>query len=368
MKSRTPSQNRARFSHLHAWPVIVLLTHAGMTLAQAPATAPAPTPAATPASTPPPAASPALTEPENPLAGPKVTLPSAGAAGSDGTMMSGHAMDEADLAKLTIVERDFAGQITRLDQRAEKAAAEKLPLTAQQRSELNEFFTERSTRVLQFTLKHYDQFIELQGARQARSREELPRLMSEMRKTAGEWIDKPLVDRVEQKLPENLRTHYRRMVGEYYAELAKSDPRAGASTGGGNPRPRRAGANAEYSELNNFIREMAREFSGMVGQRREQLDTMLRAVDATPEQESKIREIVRAGSGTPGTDPTPQQRRETIRKLLAELTPQQQKLWQQAQAAQRGAAPMPAPDDEPATDPAEKVKKTPAEKPASGKP
>lgn len=308
---------------------------------------------------------PASTEPENPLAGPKVTAPNNGGSHADGSMMPAESMDAAELAKLTIVERDFAGALIRLEIRAEKAAAEKLPLTAKQRSSLNEFFTERSTQVLHFTLKNYDQFIKLQGARQARSREELPKLMSEMRTTAGDWVAKPLIDRVEEKLPEQFRSHFRRMVTEYNDEVAKSDPRGGGAAAGANGRPRRGGAGAEYAELNNFIREMAREFSGMVAQRREQLDTLLKAVDATPEQESKIRVIVREGNGAPGTEPSPQQRRDTIRKVLAELTPAQQKLWQQAQAAQRGMAPMPG--EEPASEPVEKEKKTPASQPAPEK-
>ncbi len=336
-------------------PAVVLIVHGATTLAQSPAT---PVPTSTPTPT-----APAITEPENPLAGPKVTAPTAGGSHAEGSMMQGETMDAAELTKLTIVERDFAGALIRLEIRAEKAAAEKLPLNAKQRSALNEFFTERSTQVLQFTLKNYDQFIKLQGARQARSREELPKLMNEMRTTAGEWVTKPLADRVEEKLPEQYRTHFRRMVSEYNDEVFKSDPRAGAGT-----RPRRSVGDAavEYAELNSFIREMAREFSGMVAQRREQLDTMLKAVDATPEQESKIRAIVREGNGTPGTEPSPQQRRDTIRKVLAELTPAQKKLWQQAQAAQRGGAPMPG--EEPASEPVEKEMKTPASQPASEKP
>lgn len=350
MNARTHSINQAVRNHLRVMPLIVLIAHGAMTFAQAPGT-PAP----------------ANPEPENPLAGPRVAAPNSSGTHADGSMMQGETMDPAELAKLSIVERDFAGQLIRLEIRAEKAAAEKLPLTAKQRSELNDFFTQRSTEVLQFTLKNYDQFIKLQGARQARSRQELPKLMSEMRTTAGEWVSKPLADRVEEKLPEHFRAHFRRMVNEYNDEVAKSDPRSGAPADGVGARLRRGGFGGEFVELNNFIREMAREFSGMVAQRREQLDTLLKAVDATPEQESKIRAIVREGNGAPGTEPSPRQRRETIRKALAELTPAQQKLWQQAQAAQIGMAPMPGEEPEPATTPKDEEKKTPASKPASEK-
>lgn len=229
---------------------------------------------------------------------------------------------------LSIVERDFEGKLIKIDRRPEVAAVEKLALTVEKRKEIDDFLTARFAKVSAFTKEHYDLFIKLQGARQAQSREELPSLMRQMREAAGDFVNKPLVDELAALVSKEQGENLRRMVREYMVESAKSEPRQGPA-GAGPGRADGPPVEGPRAELNLFIREMARGFAAMVAERKQQSDEQFKRVQATPEQEAKIRAIIRSYNTSPGTELTREQRMEMTQKILAELTPEQRQLWQQ---------------------------------------
>ena len=158
-------------------------------------------------------------------------------------------------------------------------------------------------------------------------------------------IDPPLAQQVEKILPETSREAFTRIVSEYTQALATDEAMSrNASTSGreSNRPQRREGAlrsraadgpaAAARYELIQLVREMARTLSSIVSERRERTEALIAAVEATPEQQVQIEAILRetaeqsrvtdkSGSSTP----SPERRAESIAKIRAILSPEQQK-------------------------------------------
>lgn len=80
-------------------------------------------------------------------------------------------------------------------------------------------------------------------------------------------------------------------------------------------------------EMNLLLREMARALQGIVDERKENMDHFLRVIEATPEQEAKIRAIARGNAekreGKALGEPSRDERLTTWRKMMDVLTPEQ---------------------------------------------
>lgn len=84
-------------------------------------------------------------------------------------------------------------------------------------------------------------------------------------------------------------------------------------------------------ELNLLLRETGRGLAAKVTERRERMDELLKAVDATDEQAEKIRRLAReSASEANGYKQTPAQRAELTKKIMDVLTPEQRRRWTEA--------------------------------------
>src|SRR6185369_6731089 len=203
--------------------------------------------------------------------------------------------------------------------------------------------------------EQYELFLKIQNARQSGAKpSEVRPLMREFRGYAQPLLENPLEDQVDKTLPEAKRAEFRRLVDEYKRVTAAEEPGgmgAGNGTGGGGGRgkggaddakpdaaanpPAPAGKSPAEGpipprvEMNLLLREMWRALNAMVTERKEHLSALLKAVDATPEQEGKIQAIVReqaegkekAGAGI--RERTPEERLAVWEKIMAVLTPEQ---------------------------------------------
>ncbi len=260
----------------------------------------------------------------------------------------------------TLVKRDMSGVFEHLDTRPEQAAVGLLGLSAEERAPADKIFTERFTAVTKVLQEHYESFLKLQGARQAGgSREEMRPLLREMRGYVAPLMEPSLQDKVSAVLPEAKRAEFARLVDEYKRAAAAAEPGgfgAGAGTGGGNGKGRGREKSADGDakpmddkpvdskpaakgdadgpipprvEMNLVLREMGRALKAIVTERKEHLDTLLKTVGATPEQEAQIQAIVRerkpgedkAGAGL--VERTPEERIAVWEKIMAVLTPEQ---------------------------------------------
>lgn len=291
------------------------------------------------------------------------TKPPTPAPASDADAMRGPKVGEKQ-GPPTLVRRDASGKLERLEVRPEQAAVDLLKLAAEERKPADEVLAARMLEINKALQEHYDLFIKLQTARQGGAKpEEIRPLMREFRPLVAVLVEPALVDRVAKALPESRRSEYRGLVDEYKREFAASEPMgsrgggAGAGTGGGGVRGRGVegrekdgdggemkpaeGAAAPIQariEMNLLLREFARSLKGIVDERKENMDHFLTAVDATPEQEAKIRAIAReraeankkaGGNGGVG-EPTQDEKIATFRKFLDVLTPEQRKKAMQA--------------------------------------
>jgi Spy/CpxP family protein refolding chaperone len=290
---------------------------------------------------------------------------------TDADAMRGPKIAEKQLPP-SLVHFDASGKLERLDTRPEHAAIDLLKLTPEQRKAADEVIQTRAVEVSKALQENYDLFLKLQAARQGGAKpEEIRPLMREFRPAVVSLLEPALVDKVAAALPESRREEYRTLVDEYkraFAAVEGPGERgggAGAGTGGGGGRGRGAAARGDASpdamkpaeatdskpaptaseptvakstipprvEMNLLLREFGRTLKGIVDERKEHMDSFLKTIDATPEQEAKIRAIARetaeknrknGGNGGVG-ELTQEEKIANWRKILEVLTPEQRR-------------------------------------------
>lgn len=229
-------------------------------------------------------------------------------------------------AAASLVVRDFNGALVALEVRPEVAAIDLLDLDEASRAAVEKVLTERGALVRSVTLEHYDLFLRAQAALQARARDEMRALAADLRTALAPLIAPTLASRVSEALPKAVRGRYMDLVREYAAALA-ADAAAGV---GGRDDARRAGRWAERAaasrvEMRLTLSEMARSFAAFVEERRARVDEIITLIEATPEQEARLREVIRREGEKAGPDPSPAQRGAILRAVLAEMTPEQRR-------------------------------------------
>jgi hypothetical protein len=243
----------------------------------------------------------------------------------DGDVLRGPTVRQREKPS-TLVKRDMNGQLERLEMRPEQAALDLLGLTVEQRKDADAVLAKRYVSVTALLRENWELFQKLLTARQAGAKaEEIRPLIRQFRPIAAPLLNPGLEEQVAGALPEEKRAEFKRIVDEYKAVIA-AEPPPGA--GGGPEMSGRAPSGAERIEVNLLLREMARSLKGIVDERREHMDAFLKAIDATPEQEAKIRELTRAAAessrknGAIG-EPSREERSATWRKIMDVLTPEQ---------------------------------------------
>ncbi len=226
-------------------------------------------------------------------------------------------------APATLVQREMSGAMVRLETRPEQAALDLLGLSKEERAAADKVIAERAALVNKLLAEHYDLFQKIVTARQGGApREELAPLVREFRKEAAPLFEgEPFADRVGAALPKEKAERFAALVEEYKrAEAAEGEKQGEA------PPPWGRGAAARV-ETNLALREMGRALRAIVQDRRERTEELIKKLDATPEQEEKIRSIIRETGSKNGfvTELNEDRRRELMDKVLAVLTPEQRK-------------------------------------------
>ncbi|CAG0954715.1 hypothetical protein PHYC_00398 [Phycisphaerales bacterium] len=255
-------------------------------------------------------------QPASPLAGPKVSAPE---------------------QKKTLAQRDMEGRVVRLETRPEAAALDLLSLTPEERIAVDKVLTDRAALVSKTLFDNMEICLKVQNARQAGDRDGMPALMREFREAAEPLFTPSLLDQLAGMLPEAKRAELRSLVKEYLTALAEDQenramnegkPDEGAPRRGPGPDGRAGGfaGGQRRAEMNLTIRELAQTLAATVAERRERTEALFKAVNATPEQESKITAILRGPERPANARPDPAERGEMMRKIMEVLTPAQRKL------------------------------------------
>lgn len=292
----------------------------------------------------------------------------------DPAVLSGPKVGEASAGAHSLIEKDFDGKMKLLEVRPEVAALKLLKLTEAEKSATEKVLQEREALVAKVLKENYALVLELQNLRQAglggggeggdreKAREERRGMMEKMqtfREKAKDLLEPTLMERLSKDLSATNATELKRLVQEYNtaameaqrAERGMGRPGGGPNGGGGGAppadapmgqpaeRPARNGGGggggaggmggrgefaAQRMEMNQTLREMARSLRAVVDERKDRADAILKAANATPEQEAQIRAIFRemgakAATGTPSES----DRGTAMRKVLEILTPEQ---------------------------------------------
>ena len=223
----------------------------------------------------------------------------------------------------TLVKREMGGSLVPLDTRPEQAAIDLLGLSESERAAADKVLQERFAQVSKALSEHYDLFLKIATARKGgASREEQAPLLREFAAAERSLLDPPLADRVADMLPKAKVAQFRALVREYSDALMKEE-----ASKRGNEQPVGERRAAMRAEIGLTLREMGRALKATVDDRRERTDELIQKLDVTPEQEARIRAIIRevAGKDAIKGELKEEKRREMMRKIFAELTPEQRK-------------------------------------------
>ncbi|MBU6411908.1 MAG: hypothetical protein KGS45_00400 [Planctomycetes bacterium] len=284
----------------------------------------------------------------------------------DPAVLSGPKVGDAAGGTLSLVEKDFDGKIKMLEVRPEVAGLKLLKLSDAEKAATDKILQEREAMVAKVLKENYALFLELQNLRQAglggggggeggdreKAREEHRGMMEKMqtfREKAKDLLEPTLMDRLGKELTNPNATQLKRLVQEYNtaaleaqrAERGAGRPNAGGGVGGppadgpmGEPAGRSArsggvgGAGGELAarrmEINQTLREIGRSLRATVEDRKDRADAILKAANATPEQEAQIRAIFREmGTKVATGTPSEAERGAAMRKVMEILTPEQ---------------------------------------------
>lgn len=264
----------------------------------------------------------------------------------DGTELGGPRVVTSEKPK-TITEHEMDGTLKKIDTRPEQAALALLDLTPAEKTAVEAILDKRAVAVGALLAEHQALFLKIQQARQGNApREEIAPLMREFRPIAAPLVSPALLDQLAGVLPAEKAARLRSLVGEYMQALAAEgakDGRAPAAPPADTPQRRRPNAESaaqktgadriisERMEINLLLREMGRSLNAVVEERRAHSAALMKAIEATPEQEEQIRAIVRGIGDSAGLRPTREQRAEMRRKIMAILSPEQQKKFNEFQ-------------------------------------
>ncbi len=229
---------------------------------------------------------------------------------------------DATKAKKSLVERDYAGKVRRLEIPPEEAAIGLLGLSETDRAKADQVIRERAATLDKVVIENVDLLLEMQTARAsgdlAKQRDVIQQFKEKLEGLRSRG--KPM-DEIADALPGASREEYRRLVKEYhravYDELADE-----AKAKGQRVRPRDIIARQMALAVG---AEVKRSYERQIGSRTQEFEQALAKLDLAPEQEAEIRRLVTQWAQEVKLNPTPAQRREIVEKVLTKLTPTQRR-------------------------------------------
>jgi hypothetical protein len=244
--------------------------------------------------------SPSFPHPHSPLAGPKV--------------------DEA-AAKPTLVRRDMSNRLRRLDLPAEEAALELIRLSPDEKGEVAHVLKERAKVIDRVVADNLELLLKVQLARDANDAKGQRDLLQELFAKFGELRERgSLRDEIAYVLSDEHAAQFREMVDEYHAAIVRDELKGRAGQDDARGR-----AIVVRERLLAFGQEVRRSYDRQVQAKTAQLDDLLASIQATPEQEEKIRKITSDAFQASAGKPTLQQRREAFLKVFRVLNTDQRR-------------------------------------------
>jgi hypothetical protein len=234
----------------------------------------------------------------------------------------GPSVAPAAVATTTLIQRDFAGKLVRLEVPPAEAAVKALDLDPPTRAKVDSVLLARSALLDRLVGDNLKLLVKLQAARQSQDKDETRKLFEELfEKSEPLRARGTLANELTGVLTPDQASRLRSMTEEYVK--ASIDERA-AEKGSGKGltlveslRIQREAAREETFSI--IGQELKRAYERTVGQRIADFDKLLKDFNVTPEQESKIRKIVQDNFTATYGKPTPQQRAKAFTEIYALL-------------------------------------------------
>ncbi|NRA58394.1 MAG: hypothetical protein HRU13_09815 [Phycisphaerales bacterium] len=201
----------------------------------------------------------------------------------------------ASAAKLTLVQRDFSGEFQRLDRHPAEAALELVldhyAVEDMAQADIQAILLERQRVLDDLVVNRLDLLVKLSNGGNERDRAEAIRAL---RQAMAPIAQKGAFgDRIRQHLPadaaaehERLQREYTRAATEHRVELLKAE----------DPGARQRGLRLRAQAIEILVSlgdEVKRAYERTLVQDAERLESLIRMLDLSPEQEGKVRAIVR---------------------------------------------------------------------------
>lgn len=243
----------------------------------------------------------------------------------------------------TIVERDAAGRVKRLDSSPEEAAIARLTLDDATRANVDHLVHEREAAMDKAVRENLDLLMELHAAASGGDKRGAITILWTLIQRA------PVVGQgalfrasLMEALPAQQREQAQGMVNAY-RDAVRQELEAEASRDGA-PSLRELAGKERADALG---RELHRATYRIIDFGRARLEETIALVGATPEQEARIRAIATEWGQRTKLNPTPEDERELRREIAAVLTPEQVAKYVAARkagaTADDGAQPAPSP-------------------------
>jgi hypothetical protein len=293
---------------------------------------------------------------------PNATAPDSPPAAADplaGPRVREGGSDRADGAP-TLIERTFEGKLKRYDTRIEEAAAERLDLSPAEREEVSAILAARAAKMDGIVRENVELLLKGLSARESGDRTLIRENLLVMSEKFGDLADRGgLLDELADALPTEKADELRAMVQEYWRALIEEetakqrrdrvkfmeDAPAGEEPGehgvkdepapdmDSMPNQRAGGTRAGSRQvltrlaLEEFGREIRRSYDRIAQDGQKRLDEVIKQLALTPEQESRVRQIVLQHAQESKLNPGSKQKTKLFFDVLRELSPEQRRTF-----------------------------------------
>ncbi len=249
--------------------------------------------------------------------------------------LSGPTVKPAGKAVKTLIERDFSGKIKRLEVSPPEAALALLDLDEATRAKANALLLERSRTLDGIVRDNLKLIVRLAGARDAASTEkgkaEYLELIQELSEKALPLRERgTLQAQLQAILPEAARNQLTKLSQDYWNALLEEKQAAakqaaasqdGAAGGGMRGKETREFMRGEFMAI--VGQEIKRSYERVVGQQTKDFDELLKSLNLTDAQESKIRKLVGDSFVANYGKVSPAERAKVFTQVYRELDEQQ---------------------------------------------
>jgi hypothetical protein len=220
----------------------------------------------------------------------------------------------------SIVERDFNGRLKKLEDHPVLVALSRLTLTPEQKSAAEKVLGDRAAAIDTIVRDNLKELVELDGAKKSGDTATANKLQAELLEKAKPFFKRgTMLAELMPVLPDDKFAELKKMVDEYN-KVATQDRNTNPMSGKDKPNPV---GNLLAQGFENFGAEAKASFKRVVEAGGKDFDNLIKMLQLTPEQESKVRQ--KAGDLFQKTygKPTKAQQFRLVLDIYAELDTEQ---------------------------------------------